>query len=587
MELVLQIGALVVWLGERDRFEVRQAGEGYTVLCIGDSWTHGVGSQDLTTGSYPARLERKLQERLDDRWRVVNGGQAGQNSRDVLERLPGQLAGVQPDWVLVLVGQNDFWSTPERITVEPGEIPMDPGAFRWRFRTARLVDWALGKWSGAGQVYASERRTSPPWNDGGETWTRRAVPGWPGRLPAVDWARDERTRDGLRHARTVGGQEALVGLESLYERRQDDPRILSALATQRRRNGNLEGARELLNELRSGWDREQGDWWAECWSRALLEVGERSEAVSDFTRLCDAHPDNGPLLSRRAMALFLADRADEAQSTIERAWTLGGLPEIAQRRFLIWRNVSERVACESLVGLYLLNNDAEQLAEWSRSILRLNPENRAVFAELIDSADGEVEAKRRLTRVIEWVANDEADGRSAKTKETLHNHLEQIRDLVEGSGARCAFLTYPLPNDGTEELRAMAADEGAPFLPIVDLYPTWEWDRLRAPDGHCNDDGYAIYAEMVALWLARRLDTPGADSLVGMWRCELPKTTLMLSPGGEGYLNADPIRWVAGNDALSLTLEGGVVVELAANAADGVLSLQVTAEQSVELRRVE
>ena len=90
LEVVLQIGSVVVWL-------THDAGSGAVqtdrsvVLCIGDSFTFGLGASDeqhrpYPTQSYPAQLQRVLDRRAPDTWHVVNRGFPGMTSRELLLR---------------------------------------------------------------------------------------------------------------------------------------------------------------------------------------------------------------------------------------------------------------------------------------------------------------------------------------------------------------------------------------------------------------------------------------------------------------------------------------------------------------------
>ena len=101
-ELALQIGAFVLFHTAR-RDGTASADGREVVLCVGDSFTFGLGSSD-SEHAYPAAMQRVLDAGDGSRFRVVNGGRPGRSSADVLRRLPAQLAEHRPSHVVVLAG---------------------------------------------------------------------------------------------------------------------------------------------------------------------------------------------------------------------------------------------------------------------------------------------------------------------------------------------------------------------------------------------------------------------------------------------------------------------------------------------------
>lgn len=108
------------------------------VLCVGDSFTFGVGAS--AGRSYPEQLEAVLRRRFGQSVDVVNDGVPSYNSSQVLRRLPQVLARARPCVVVALVGLNNAWNTTYGPMGLPGESRLE-GWRRWleSLRLVRLV----------------------------------------------------------------------------------------------------------------------------------------------------------------------------------------------------------------------------------------------------------------------------------------------------------------------------------------------------------------------------------------------------------------------------------------------------------------
>ncbi len=81
---------------------------GFTILCMGDSFTFGLGAE--TGYSYPDHLERLLKKQLTHKkFKVYNLGRLGSNSSMVLKSLPQTIKRYNPDIVIVMTGCNNTW----------------------------------------------------------------------------------------------------------------------------------------------------------------------------------------------------------------------------------------------------------------------------------------------------------------------------------------------------------------------------------------------------------------------------------------------------------------------------------------------
>jgi len=112
----------------RDRAGAWSPGAAVRILSVGDS--HTFGTNVAEEESYPAQLQRLLDEIEPGRFSVVNLGVPGMSSTQVRRRLATNVARYDPDLVIVWCGVNDYWNTTE----------MDDSDAAW---TARLDSQAL------------------------------------------------------------------------------------------------------------------------------------------------------------------------------------------------------------------------------------------------------------------------------------------------------------------------------------------------------------------------------------------------------------------------------------------------------------
>jgi lysophospholipase L1-like esterase len=106
-EAVLQAASLLVG----DRASHWRAGASVRILALGDSHTYGTSIPE--DQSYPAQLQRLLDERMPGRFSVINLGIPGMSTTQVRRRLPAHVARYGPDIVLVWCGANNVWNSSE------------------------------------------------------------------------------------------------------------------------------------------------------------------------------------------------------------------------------------------------------------------------------------------------------------------------------------------------------------------------------------------------------------------------------------------------------------------------------------------
>lgn len=124
LEAILQLGAAALRLAGREPVQPWQT-EGVRVLALGDSNTYGL--YHPLEQAWPARFEAHWNAANPQQpVSVLNLAYPGTNSARVLANLPRLLDKTRPDWVFVMVGNNDFWT--------PAEDPqtVDDPPFHWQ-----------------------------------------------------------------------------------------------------------------------------------------------------------------------------------------------------------------------------------------------------------------------------------------------------------------------------------------------------------------------------------------------------------------------------------------------------------------------
>lgn len=222
-EAVLQAASLLVG----DRAGHWRPGASVRILAVGDSHTYGTSIPE--DQSYPAQLQRMLDERAAGLFSVINLGIPGMNSTQVRRRLPANVARYDPDIVLLWCGANNVWNSSELEKTDVGAVAqLDALALRSRlyrllrvWQHDRAIEASVGvSVRSDGVRQETERAHWQPDGEGrGATWKVRHAGGVETIRTYHDPARDgddlgSRTYEDLktmsRWLRAAGAQLVLV-----------------------------------------------------------------------------------------------------------------------------------------------------------------------------------------------------------------------------------------------------------------------------------------------------------------------------------------------------------------------------------------
>lgn len=477
-ELVLQVGAYALW--RRGGREVGADGPAAVVLCVGDSFTYGLGAS-APDAAYPAQLQRSLDAAAPDRFHVVNGGRAGQSTADVLRRLPAQLAEHRPAHVVVMAGYNDRWKKPDLLA--PTDLPPADEApgFVWRWRTLELARRIVGALRGDGPGEPAGGAEALYGN-----WAGDDLQVWFGRDGLCVVA-------GITAPFRIDGDVVEIGNRDVtrvrWERLEDDRLRLCG--------GPLPESGVTLQRTAATVD-------AARVGRRVLEAQTDAAPMSadEVERACGVlreHPEDSPLWWRVAAAAGRGVATQQVLETVRRA--LEVLPEgdpwragLLRIRAGLLEATEPDLAFAALLEAALVDGAEETIASW---------------LDAHDSGDARAAYRRALARVSAGPAEvtrldamfERAIVPPERVGAVLATHLESIVDLARAAGSSAWIATYPMREPLVDPaIRAGAARSDARLVDVTAAFDatTRPHDELFVMDGHCSDAGYALVARTVA-----------------------------------------------------------------------------------------
>lgn len=531
LEAALQVGAWIIW----SRRTSDAVGEDRCVLCVGDSFTYGLGATG-EAGSYPRQLQALLRSR-GEKSSVVNGGWPGQSSREVLLRLPQQLLRHDPKLVCILVGVNDPVVRPERVRGED-LIAAPSDGFRWRLRLPQvfgmMANWLRGgsrvpafvgtwhsgdlevtfeadgrvvtgkdelRWllddQGAVLVLPHGAVESMRWRVDGDRLTVE-TPSFAhtlqaGRAPAPG---------PLARAEQALGQGAWDVAEPFLQEALRSPATAPAARARLVRvavaRGDVATRDRLLQELRADASGSAPPAIGAELAQALVAAGASEAALDVAERVLRAAPDDvrtWDVLLTQAAATGQRARVSACMHTVlaaargDESWR----PALLQMRANLTRHEQPVAALCDLYAAFLQNGDRAFLL---RQIELGAGEYTSAVCE--EALSGLPEAARARLRAA--LADD---GGEAGVLSTLRVHLERMVQLCQARKTEVWLLSYPEPDSVRDALVAgVAATTGARFVALqpafADLLRTTPRTELFIADGHCNDRGYGVMAAAVA-----------------------------------------------------------------------------------------
>ena len=512
LELVLQAGAVVVALSfARDQTVSSEN----VVLCVGDSYTYGVGASDADS-SYPGRLRSLLRESASADVEVFNAGYPGRNSTDVFDDFDNHLARLEPRVVCILVGTNDRWRHPTPVSagseLTESTSAAAPG-FVWRWRTARLFQWAFGN---QGSAYAHVEAASADTKSEAdqEVDAGSSTPAAPP-TPAV--GRNRLVEVGV--AWKMLRDEKFGELRSyLDEAMALDPANVHVLrqirATMCARVGERAQAEGEITALLSLYETQPSPRVASSLMLALHALGDKSRGLELGEKFAELYPDESGVWFVLASFYGVDREHEKLEYAADRFLALAG--EGAQ---------GMRASVYNLLAIATRDDPPERVRFAVRDFLVSGQTSRTEFrlrrTESM-TAEGAIDAIANLEMTTEQrdqihdLFRRVYDEKSDDYLEIYEANLRLMIAKSRAAGAEPVILCYPMEVPEIEPIQRRVANvEGVAFIDVRErfvtehegLSPKKYFDKLFSPDGHCNDAGYAIMAELATPVVTKILST--------------------------------------------------------------------------------
>lgn len=512
LEVALQVGALVmVWL-----VPARAAADGAAVLCVGDSFTFGIGAR--TPGaSYPGQLKAALNRLGGPEVEVTNAGFPGHHSGDVLRKLAGQIT-ASTKVVCVLVGTNDSWRHPPR--VDAAELAPSGGnsGLAWQWRTLRLVQLLLhfesGSWQAVGATKVEDLAAAPG-DDRERGFAELAR--WGLSIGKARLGRYEPDRtlpvarnDAFRQRMQAGDfAPACATAEQSAREFPESPLAWQQVVTAAVQVGQREKALAAVERLVQLVKAKPSGAGAECLVDAYLTSGQPELAIGAARQRIAQQPLSIVAWDSLQQAAFVLGRREDALQAMPEVLRLMGQADPIRSGFIVrhlarwWMENEPQKAAALLLAAFLLDGNAEETriaGMVAAPIMKREHFDRAL-AGLVGASPA---ACRTFAAVLDEVYAD-------KDAETwggvLRDHLTAMREVARQRGVQLVILSYPFHQALVEQRqREVAQSLGVPFVAIRERFDVELQSRapqeLFVADGHCSDAGYAIMAAMVAQAIA-------------------------------------------------------------------------------------
>lgn len=480
------------------------------ILCLGDSFTFGLGASPLQ--SYPAQL-RKLLETAPGAPSLAIKGFPGENSSEILAKTAGILDTVQPKTAIVLLGVSNLWNLRGFHDFQSGRARKT--AFLHHFKIYRLQSYLkehlrlekLGQADESG-LTVLDREQAADYADEPAATSDAASP-------------DTLLKAARAHIRAGRYDAAIALLNKALEKTTDKADLYSALADAYQNSSRPREAEEMLSKAIALQPKRHEFYTALGRLYAEIEQWEKSSASFDKAQALeqkdfDLYAARGEALKHRAESMKASNSKIPPKAMKLYALAIENLSRAAELA------PAQAGSCYSdMADIYLLLGEQGKALKALKDGVDAAPSyryNHARLANLYRERGEYAAAVRFFTpragshpiagdiaaafasgpqmqdRILDWIASD----------------LRQIISLCRQRHIQVVLMNYPRSFDpapsGGELNRLYASIARENKLTFINNYAAFEEAIKRNParreqllgrDMHCTAAGYQLMADNV------------------------------------------------------------------------------------------
>lgn len=492
LEIALQLTSLLQnkILNKRLLLQKAKSDKQINILCVGDSFTQGVGASDQSY-SYPVQLQRYLNANSSYNWKVFNSGVSGTNSSELVNFLPRILDYYSPIYLCILIGMNDSWNhnlSSEALLKSDSYLIMGgrSGLIPWRLclRTVKFFKMLL--------KYFHDIKTVKTFSPDRNTVNKK--------LEDVE-ALYSQGRKLSSENRTQEASEIFTKIISIAPDYWNAQIQLAYSLVAQKRTGE---ALKYAHSVREGiLDKPLIQHIYLAW--LFMHIREFQYAYNEIEQYRKYFPDDLGMiynaLANIAFETFEYDTAEYYFKKVIKDYPQKVFSYRTLARIYSLKDNKQEEALKLLIQGYLLDKDVTQTKLYLSIVHSSAPYTLGRFVEILDKFKGELKidmnSYNKLRRLCQTMV------KRIGGEDILRKNLSTISTLCLQHKVAPVFITYhgPMHSSISKIISDFCLQRNEIMIDSEEIFNGLlvenKFEKYFVPDSHLNNEGYRILGEEI------------------------------------------------------------------------------------------